>query len=271
MIAKITKGRRASSALRYDFGPGRREEHVDPRLVAGNVVGTSSQVADMIDRHTAYRQGLSRPIWRCALRTAPEDRIMDDAEWGKIAEHYVQAMGYGRCPWVAVRHGEDHIHLTISRLGWDGTLVPDGFDFRKSRPIVRGIERRHRLVNAELRSDRIAPQITMQERTASERRGSTHPEREQVRYLVRVARDTAGAGGRPAFEQALGKAGVLWRAHITPAGEMRGYSFSVTGWLDAVGTQIWVAASKVAKDLSWNELRGALDGEPARPETAEHS
>lgn len=262
MIAKITKGRKAVAALRYDFGPGRREEHVDPRLVAGNVVGTAGQVALMIDRHTAYRPELSRPIWRCALRTAPEDRVMDDAEWRRIADHYIQAMGYGRCPWVAVRHGEDHIHLTVSRLDWNGRLVSDASDYERSRPIVRRLERRHALIDAGLRSDRIAPQITMPERTASERRGCDVPEREQVRLLVRAARDAAVGGGRAAFERALGEAGVLWRARIGASGEVQGYSFSVGGWRDAAGEQIWVAAAKVAKDLRWAELAVALDGQP---------
>ena len=51
MIANITKGRKAVGAILYDFGPGRRDEHVNPRIVAGNVTGTPMQVARAID-HT---------------------------------------------------------------------------------------------------------------------------------------------------------------------------------------------------------------------------
>ena len=39
MIAKITHGRSAARALAYDHGPGRADEHTNPRKVAGNVAG----------------------------------------------------------------------------------------------------------------------------------------------------------------------------------------------------------------------------------------
>lgn len=258
MIAKITKGRGAAAALRYDFGPGKREEHADPRIVAGNIPGSPGQIGSVIDLHNARRSELAKPIWRCALRTAPEDRVLDDTEWAQIAERYVGAMGYADCPWVAVRHGEEHIHLTISRLDWRGTLITDWFDYDRSRPVVRRLEREHALVNAELRSDRTAPQVLWRERAASARRGATRPERERVRELTRAARDTAAGSGRAVFERALDASGVLWRAHIAQSGRMCGYAFSVEGWCDRAGKQLWIPASKVAKDLRWRQLGSVL-------------
>ncbi|MFI2373210.1 relaxase/mobilization nuclease domain-containing protein [Streptomyces sp. NPDC018833] len=258
MIAKITKGRRAAGAIRYDFGPGRHEEHENPRLVAGNVPGTTDQLAHLIDTHTARRADLTRPIWRCALRTAPEDRILSDTDWGKIAERYVTRMGYGNCPWVAIRHGEEHIHLTVSRVEWTGWLVRDAFDYHRSWPVVRDIERAYRLVNAEERSDRIAPQVTRPERMAGERRGAVVPEREELRSRIRAARDVTRGQGQVAFQHALDTMGVLWRANVASTGQMNGYSFTLAEWRDLEGMQIWVPASKVAKDLRWGELRSAL-------------
>ncbi|MFI8854818.1 relaxase/mobilization nuclease domain-containing protein [Streptomyces sp. NPDC053499] len=258
MIAKITKGRRADRALRYDFGPGRDEEHVNPRVVTGNVPGTVDQLAHLIDAHTARRADIARPIWRCALRTAPDDPILPDTTWARIAERYVTRMGFGNCPWVAVRHGEDHIHLTISRVDWTGWLVRDAFDYHRSWPVVRDIERVWKLVNAEERSDRIAPQVTRPERAASQSRGAPRPEREELRTRIRAVRDATRGRGRSAFEHALTEAGVEWRAHPSASGGIRGYSFSLPTWRDHDGGQIWVAASKVAKDLRWPQLHAEL-------------
>lgn len=259
MIAKITKGRRADRALRYDFGPGRDEEHVNPRLITGNVPGAVDQLAHLIDAHTARRSDVARPIWRCALRTAPDDPTLTDATWARIAERYVTRMGYGNCPWVAVRHGEDHIHLTISRVDWTGWLVQDAFDYHRSWPVVRDIERSWKLINAEDRSNRMAPQVTRPERAASEHRGAPRPEREELRARIRAARDATRGHGRDAFERALTNAGVEWRVHhTTSGGGIRGYSFSLPTWRDHDGAQIWVAASKVAKDLRWPHLHAVL-------------
>jgi hypothetical protein len=58
---------KAFGAIVYDFGPGRRDEHVNPRFVAGNVPGLPLQVARMIDHVAKARPDITNPIWRCSL------------------------------------------------------------------------------------------------------------------------------------------------------------------------------------------------------------
>ncbi|MFD3940222.1 relaxase/mobilization nuclease domain-containing protein [Streptomyces sp. NPDC058618] len=261
MIAKVTKGARAGGALRYDFGPGHREEHKDARIVAGSVPGTPQQIARIIDRHTRQRADVARPIWRCSLSLPDEDGVLPDEQWARIAEQYVERMWGGAVPWTAVRHDDDHIHLTVSRVAWSGELLSDSHDYARSRPIVRALEREHGLVDAEARSDRVAPQVSGPERAAAQRRGSAQPEREQLRELIRAARDASAGGGRLAFEAALRDAGVDYRANTAKTGRMSGYSFSMPSWTDAGGGQVWAAASRVSRDLRWSQLRETL-GQP---------
>ncbi|MFC8278163.1 hypothetical protein ACFUJR_37705 [Streptomyces sp. NPDC057271] len=47
---------------------------------------------------------------------------------------------------------------------------------------------------------------------------------------------------------------------------MSGYSFSLPGWTDGEGAQVWSAASRVSRDLRWAELGETL-GSPD-PRTA---
>jgi hypothetical protein len=61
-----------------------------------------------------------------------------------------------------------------------------------------------------------------------------------------------------AFEAALTEAGVSYRANVARNGRMNGYSFSVPGWVDADGAQVWSAASRVSRDLRWAQLRETL-------------
>ncbi|MQS18086.1 hypothetical protein F7Q99_39410 [Streptomyces kaniharaensis] len=258
MIGKVTKGKSARRAQAYDFGPGRRDEHENARYIAGNVPGTWRQVGALMDQHAAQRD-LKQPIWRCSLSLPDEDGVLSDAEFAEIATEYVNQMGFGGCPWVAVRHGDDHIHLTVVRVGWDGRTVDDHGDWIKSRPIVRALEARHALVNADERSDRKAPQVSGQERAASQRRGAPEPERLRIRRLARTARLAAAGTGREAFEAELRHLGVDFRANVASNGRMNGYSFSLPTWTDADGAQIWITASKAAKDLSWNRLKAVIE------------
>ncbi|MEU3137591.1 hypothetical protein ABZ691_33100, partial [Streptomyces sp. NPDC006854] len=133
MIANITKGRKAVGALVYDFGPGRRDEHINPRIVAGNVTGTPLQVARAIDHTARRRPGITAPIWRTSLSLPDEDGILPDAQWATIAASFIADMGFSDAPWVAVRHGDDHIHLTVSRVDWSGQLLTDRWDYRRAR------------------------------------------------------------------------------------------------------------------------------------------
>jgi hypothetical protein len=258
VIAKITKGRTARPALAYDFGPGRRDEHENARILTGSVPGSWRQVGRLMDAH-AQQRGLQQPIWRCSLSLPEEDGTLRDEQFAAIARQYVGSMGFGGCPWVAVRHGDDHIHLTVVRVGWDGRTVDDHADFIKSRPIVRALEARYGLINADDRSDRSAPQVSGPERAAAERRGSPEPERLQIRRLAREARAAAVGLGREAFEEELAARGVKYRLSSSPTtGRVHGYSLSLPTWLDADGAQVWVTASKTAKDLSWQKLEPVL-------------
>ncbi|MEU9110018.1 relaxase/mobilization nuclease domain-containing protein [Streptomyces xanthophaeus] len=229
--------------------------------MAGSVPGTPQQVARIIDRHTRQRPDVARPIWRCSLSLPDEDGVLPDEQWAQIAEQYVGRMWGAEAPWVAVRHGDDHIHLTVSRVAWSGELLSDSHDYARSRPIVRALEREHGLINAEERSDRVSPQVSGPERAAAQRRGSAQPEREQLREVVRAARDASVGRGRLAFEAALREAGVDFRASVAKTGRMSGYSFSLPGWRDAGGEQVWAAASRVSRDLRWSQLGETL-GQP---------
>ncbi|WP_052411141.1 relaxase/mobilization nuclease domain-containing protein [Streptomyces sp. NRRL S-118] len=269
MIANITKGKKAVGALIYDFGPGRRDEHVNPRIVAGNVTGTPLQVARAIDHTARRRPEIAAPIWRCSLSLPDEDGILPDAQWADIASKFVADMGFATAPWVAVRHGDDHIHLTVSRVDWAGQLLTDRWDYRRAREAADVLEEEHGLVRARDRFRAEGPQVRNNELEASNRRrgpdAAVPPEREELRRIIREVRDASRGLGRDAFESGLADAGVAFRANVASTGRMNGYSFTLDGLVDGAGEQVWYPASKVAKDLRWAAL-GPVLGDP--PPTA---
>ncbi|WP_327419703.1 relaxase/mobilization nuclease domain-containing protein [Streptomyces sp. NBC_01233] len=270
MIANITKGRKAVGALVYDFGPGRRDEHINPRLIAGNVTGTPLQVARAIDHTARQRPEIKSPIWRTSLSLPDEDGILPDGQWADIAAAFVADMGFAGAPWVAVRHGDDHIHLTVSRVAWDGQLLTDRWDYRRARQAADRLEEEHGLVRAADRFRAEGPQVRNNELEAAHRRGrgldGPPPEREELRRIVREVRDASRGLGREAFESGLEDAGVSFRANVSPStGRMNGYSFTLAGWVDGSDEPVWVAASKVARDLRWADLGPVLGDGPATP------
>ena len=77
--------------------------------------------------NTLGPRGFDRPVWHCAVRAAPQDRMLSDDEWAQIAGDIMHRTGvapYGQeddaVRWVAVRHGDDHIHIVAMLARQDG-------------------------------------------------------------------------------------------------------------------------------------------------------
>jgi len=169
MIPKVTKGTRCRGLLEYLWGPGRSDEHVNPRIVAGYddpAVLAPPQRRDDPDRfdlaELAARldapqealgtRGIREYVLQVSLSVRSDERPISDAEWGRIAQTYVDRMGLsgsdGRagCRWIAVHHGRsingnDHIHLVITRATEDGAPVYLRGEWRRSQEVCDEIEK----------------------------------------------------------------------------------------------------------------------------------
>jgi hypothetical protein len=268
VIGKISKGASFVGLARYLFGPGRREEHHDPRVIAGDGVLLDDPrqwrtwVADMAF-FAGRRPDVARPVWHCSLRTAPEDPVLDDTRWAAIAAQHIAAMGLAGHPWVAVRHGDDHVHIVACRVDAHGRLWRDSHDYARSMRSCRRLEHDHGLtaLTRDRRTGRYAT-TTVGERARAARLDQT-PQRVRLREAMHAARIAAAGAGVDGWEHQLAAHGVLYRAQTTRDGRIIGYRVSLPGWVDATGEQVWLKASQVDRALSWArvypELRGGRD------------
>jgi hypothetical protein len=142
VIGKVLRGQNARRLLHYLYGPGQANEHTDPHLVAGfgdpaeleperRLDGTRDirRLAGLLEQPLAALAGpgYAQPVWHCAVRAAPEDRMLSDTEWAQVAArimHRTELAPVGDdlgVRWVAVRHAADHIHLVATLARQDGT------------------------------------------------------------------------------------------------------------------------------------------------------
>ncbi len=168
MIGKIStpRGEHVQPLLYYLFGPGRREEHTDPRLtlVAGwrhpadlepplraDGKRDFTTLAGLLLQPQAAlgKRAYARPVWHCSMRAAPEDRMLSDDEWAAIAHDVMDRAGlspYGQedeaVRWVAVRHGQDHIHIVAMLARQDGGKPSLSWERYKVRATCLAAEQR---------------------------------------------------------------------------------------------------------------------------------
>ncbi len=283
MIAKVIRGTNVQRLLYYLYGPGKANEHTDPRLVAGfgdpaelepDHLGGGRRdfrrLTGLLSQPLAALNGdnYAKPVWRCALRAAPEDRVLSDAEWARIAAHVMHRVGLAPegdevgVRWVAVRHAADHIHI-VATLARQDRHRPDLWNsYRKLCRTCRDSEEWFGLRRTAAADRTAAQRASRAESEQAIRRGWDEPPRTWLRREVCAA--AAGARTEDEFFASLGRAGVLVRRRystLTP-GEVTGYAVGMPGHTGKDGQVIWYGGGKLAADLTLPKLR-ARWGDPA--------
>jgi hypothetical protein len=294
MIGKISapRGKHVEGLIRYLYGPGRREEHTDPHIVAGWWHPAELEPALREDGRRDFRRlfgllnqphaamgswALQRPVWHCSVRAAPEDRMLSDDEWAQIACDVMHRTGL--CPygqeddavrWIAVRHGDDHIHIVAMLARQDGRRPRLSGDRYRVRDACRAAEERYGLRRTAA-GDRTA--LPRPSRAESEKAARTGRE-EAPRVTLRreVSRAAAAAGSEQEFFALLRQSGVLVRTRHSARrpGEVTGYAVALAGDTAPGGEPVWFGGGKLAPDLTLPKLRRRWPGtgSPGVPLTA---
>ncbi|MFE6911983.1 hypothetical protein [Streptomyces erythrochromogenes] len=149
--------------LGYLFGPGERDEHTDPHLIAAWDPDLPCHARDpgrmtlaglglLLDAPVQALRG-PRPaehVWHVSVRNHAGDRTLSDAEWAEAAAAMVHAAGVAAgdddhaCRWVAVRHADDHIHIAATLARQDGRHPRVRRDIPNMHSAARLFEARYR-------------------------------------------------------------------------------------------------------------------------------
>lgn len=280
MVPDVSTGSDSRGLIAYLFGPGRRDEHTNPHIVAAwdmtgapdpgrDPAATYSQLARRLDHHVDLRTrelGGKKPpqhVWHCPVRAAPGDRYLTDAEWAEVARRVVHATGIApdgdekACRWIAVRHADDHIHIMATTVRADGRRPRTHRDGRRAQAECRRIETEfglRRLKSGDLTAPRTP---TGAERAKAERQGQTVTARQWLReraYAVAAAVHTEAD-----YFTVLQSLGIKVKTRLGPeSGDVIGYSLAAPGDTNSAGEPVWYGGSKLAPDLSINRLRERL-------------
>jgi len=262
VIAKITHGRSAARALAYDHGPGRADDHTNPRKVAGNIAGRDWRIrAHHMQRFvSAHQHTGDRGVYRIALANPETDRVLSDREWREVAEKFVDRFGAGKGMWEATRHDRHHIHLTISKYRFDGERISTSHDYRRVAAICRELEREHALTNAAERGGRGSGRTRGDREQAQ--RGAGQPDRDWLRATI--SRVLGEGGGI----DELRAAGVAVRLNQASTGRVSGISYARAPELardSSDADPIWFKGSQLGKAYGWNQIGDQLrDTTPER-------
>ncbi len=206
MPKKARDGTDTKGLLDYLYGPGKRDEHTNPHMVASwddpfvedparSPLMTISDLALILDApvHALLGKRPAKHVYHVAVRNAPEDRLLTDEEWARVAREMMHASGIAphgddqACRWVAIRHADDHIHIVATKARQDGRQPRMRQDIPKMHAAAREFEVEfglRRLKHGD-KTARKWPKTGEQEKAA--RRGLSEPVRETLQRTVRQA------------------------------------------------------------------------------------
>jgi hypothetical protein len=286
VIGKITppgrRGRLPAPLIYYLYGPGRRGEHTDPHIVAGWWHPAELEPPLREDGRRDFRRltglltqphaamgtwAVERPVWHCSVRAAPEDRMLSDDEWAQIACDVMHRTGlapYGQedeaVRWIAVRHGDDHVHIVAMLARQDGRRPRWSNDRYRVRQACLAAEERYGLRRTAAGDRTAAARPSRAESEKAARRGLDEAPRVTLRR--EVSRAAAAAGSEQEFFALLRKSGVLVRTRDSTRrpGDVTGYSVALDGDTTRAGGPVWFGGGKLAPDLTLPRLRRRWPG-----------
>ena len=160
MIAKISATENLGGALGYNFKKVEKEE-ASILLAQGlyqNKEGTYTMAEVFADMQALIPEKCrtKKMVFHCSLNPHPDEKLSDETLM-QIAKEYMEALGYGKQPYIVFKHNDiarEHIHIVSLRVDSRGQKINDKFEKRRSKKITDALERRFGLIPSSKVTDK---------------------------------------------------------------------------------------------------------------------
>ena len=160
MIAKISATENLGGALGYNFKKVEKGE--------ASILLAAELYQDREGRYTmedvlADMQAVipekcrtKKMVFHCSLNPHPDEKLSDETLM-QIAKEYMEALGYGKQPYIVFKHNDiarEHIHIVSLRVDCRGRKINDKFEKRRSKKITDTLERKFGLIPSSKVTDK---------------------------------------------------------------------------------------------------------------------
>ena len=152
MIAKISSTENLGGALGSNF---KKVRHNEAAVLCVNELrkgfdGTFQMDKVLADMQKAIPEQCrtKKTVFHCSLNPHPDEKLSDET-LVKIAKEYMEALGYGKQPYIVFKHNDiarEHIHIVSLRVDCRGRKINDKFEKRRSKKITDALERKFGLI-----------------------------------------------------------------------------------------------------------------------------
>ncbi|WP_373724464.1 conjugal transfer protein MobB [Bacteroides heparinolyticus] len=185
MIAKISATENLGGALGYNFKKVEKGEA--SILLAAELYQdrdgryTMEEVFADMEALIPKKCRTKKTVFHCSLNPHPDEKLSDET-LTQIAKEYMEALGYGKQPYIVFKHNDiarEHIHIVSLRVDSNRRKINDKFEGKRSKRITDALERKYNLIPSSKVSEKAVEETPKVDTT----KGSI---KEQVASVVRT-------------------------------------------------------------------------------------
>ena len=152
MIAKISATENLGGALGYNFKKVEKGEA--SILLAAELYQdregryTMEDVLADMEALIPKKCRTKKTVFHCSLNPHPDEKLSDE-QLTQIAKEYMEALGYGKQPYIVFKHNDiarEHIHIVSLRVDSKGRKINDKYEGRRSKKITDALEKKYNLI-----------------------------------------------------------------------------------------------------------------------------
>ena len=151
MIAKIIQGTDFNGVINYMLN--KPDDKAKVLAATGVQIASVNDIAHDFNLQASMRPNVQKVVCHTILSFSANDaKRLTDAMMEKIANEYLEKMGYADTQSLIVRHNDrqhPHLHICINRIGNDGKTISDRNEKYRSTKICRELTERYGLTIGE--------------------------------------------------------------------------------------------------------------------------
>ena len=185
MIAKISATENLGGTLGYNF---KKVEKGEASVLLAAELYQNKEGRYTMEEVFADMQALmpkkcrtKKTMFHCSLNPHPDEKLSDE-QLVQIAKEYMEALGYGKQPYIVFKHNDisrEHIHIVSLRVDCRGRKINDKFEKRRSKQITDALERKFGLIP----SSKVSGKVETETPKVNIDRGNI---KEQVASVIRM-------------------------------------------------------------------------------------
>lgn len=250
MTANMIKGKGFGGALRYNLE--KVEKGVAEILDSSFASNSQKLIMKEMQMVKMLRPNLQKHFYHTSINFPPSENLSDE-KMREIGREYLEESGFTQHQFIMFRHHDadhPHLHILVSRIGYDGKVMSDSNDFAKCEIILRRLEKKHGL--AEVVSSKNAQKRAVTKNEIEMVKRTRTPSNKM--RMQSIIKEALKSGQKPScleFVYQLQSKGVNVQFNQASTGYVSGISYSYKGMI--------ITGSKLGTDFKWATVKAAID------------